>query len=60
MEEMLTSGITLVVDRYSFSGIAFSVAKVFMRRCALGNQITLITMYIYITNLWHCYDSLIQ
>lgn len=27
MEKMLRSGITLVVDRYSYSGVAFSAAK---------------------------------
>lgn len=27
MEKMLREGITLIVDRYSFSGVAFSVAK---------------------------------
>lgn len=27
MEEKLKSGITLIVDRYSYSGVAFSSAK---------------------------------
>lgn len=27
MEKMLHNGITLIVDRYSYSGIAFSAAK---------------------------------
>lgn len=27
MEKMLNDGVTLIVDRYSFSGVAFSVAK---------------------------------
>lgn len=27
MEKMLKDGVTLIVDRYSFSGVAFSAAK---------------------------------
>lgn len=34
MEKMLKSGTHLVVDRYAFSGVAFSSAKVSRNLCA--------------------------
>ena len=48
----LASGITIIVDRYAFSGIAFSAAKVRSVRPTLGMQVTSFARDFHSPSVW--------